>query len=131
MYGSTLSFCATFANDIFVNSCLFTWSLPKWGLLLKERMTPMETNYFLYEISKFIWEATVKVTELLPLKVYPFNLLVFHAPNPRKKYKLFRLCERLHTYKTEYVLFYRFWSILPSLHATLKVTSELKILEVS
>ena len=47
--------------------------LSKWGLLLKE-FALMAAKSFLHKMTQFIWEATMKITELLPLKVYPFTL---------------------------------------------------------
>ena len=47
---------------------------PKWRLLLKERICSKGGKVFPLRADLFIWEATMKITELLPLKVYLFTL---------------------------------------------------------
>ena len=74
-------------ETIFVISCLLTWrtkSSPppqKKGLLLKKRIRSGGSNSFLYVMTPIYvgGKATMKMTELLPLKVYPFTLRYSHG----------------------------------------------------
>ena len=49
---------------------------PKWGLLLMERLSSDESEFFSVRVDSNEIGAKLKVTELLPLKVYPFTLRV-------------------------------------------------------
>ena len=69
-------FCSSGGRSIF----------PKWGLLLKEKIAPMGANSFLYKMTQviLIWETTMKMTELLPLKVSSFILRCMCIPHFQK-----------------------------------------------
>ena len=72
------SFSAMFSKGDNFRDFLFAYLeddvFPKWSLLLKERICSKGSKVFPLLDDLFIWEATMKVTELFPLKVYPFTL---------------------------------------------------------
>ena len=68
------SFSVMFSNGDNFHDLLFGYPenevFQKWDLLLKKEFAPREQILFFKCCSLMRWEAKMKMTELLPLKVY-------------------------------------------------------------
>ena len=77
--GTPLSFFAIFSKGDNFRDFLFVHLedkvFPKWDLLVKKRMCSDGSKFFPLCDDPNLYEATMKMTELLPLKVYPFILI--------------------------------------------------------
>ena len=73
--GTPSSFSAFFLREtIFLTSCLLNWRMKSFQIgvcSLREEFALIGVNSFVYEMTAIYMEATMKMTELVPLKVYP------------------------------------------------------------